>query len=66
MDNFIYNHRSTLNNLISFSTLKVIEEDILNRSALKKIINNCDVVIVLAGLVGDPITKKNILNTPQE
>lgn len=58
LDNFIYNHKSTLNNLISFSTLKVIEEDILNRSALKKIINNCDIVIVLAGLVGDPITKK--------
>ena len=58
LDNFVYDHKSTLNNLISFANLEIVEEDILNREALKKIINNFDVVIILAGLVGDPITKK--------
>ena len=58
LDNFVYNHKSTLNNLTSFTNLQIIEEDIINREALKRIINNFDVVIILAGLVGDPITKK--------
>ena len=58
LDNFIYDHKTTLNNLLTFPKLNIIEEDIGNREALNKIIKGYDIVVILAGLVGDPITKK--------
>ena len=58
LDNFIYNHKETLNNLLKFKNLNVIDKDIRNRSALENYLKNFDIVVVLAGLVGDPITKK--------
>lgn len=53
-------------NLIYFNYLtnkernnyKFINGDIRDKNNLKRIINNIDVVVILAGLVGDPITKK--------
>jgi nucleoside-diphosphate-sugar epimerase len=58
IDNFIYEHKSTASNLLSFPNLRIFEEDIRNKLALEKIVKDYDAVIILAGLVGDPITKK--------
>mgnify|MGYP001234270176 FL=1 len=58
LDNFIYNHKETLNNLLKFKNLNIIDKDIRNKIAIETYLKNFDIVIVLAGLVGDPITKK--------
>ena len=58
IDNFIYDHKSTISNLTTFSNFKILEKDIRNKLSLEKIVINYDAVVILAGLVGDPITKK--------
>lgn len=57
-DNFIYNHNFSNEHLTVFSNYKFIEGDIRNLSPLNDVIDEVDSVVLLAGLVGDPITKK--------
>jgi nucleoside-diphosphate-sugar epimerase len=57
-DNFIYNHDFSNEHLINLSNYKFIKGDIRNMSPLNDVINEIDSVVLLAGLVGDPITKK--------
>ena len=57
-DNFIYNHDFSNKHLINLSNYKFIKGDIRNMSPLNDVINEIDSVVLLAGLVGDPITKK--------
>lgn len=51
-DNLIYSDKFKSNNM------NFIFGDIRNYSSLRRSINNSDVIVILAGLVGDPITKK--------
>lgn len=58
VDNFIYNHSSSINKIKKFSKIKIFKNSIMQIDLLKKNIKNYDAVVLLAGLVGDPITKK--------
>ncbi len=58
MDNFMYNHRFSVLPFIGDPDYTFIYGDISNSEDLKKIPEDIDDVILLAGLVGDPITKK--------
>ena len=58
LDNFIYDHKKTISNLINFKNFELIEGDITNLNFVKSKVKNYDCVVLLAGLVGDPITKK--------
>ena len=53
-DNLIYFSRKITNN----RNYNFIYGDIIDSKNIKKIINNYDYAIILAGLVGDPVTKK--------
>ncbi|MFY7669018.1 MAG: NAD-dependent epimerase/dehydratase family protein [Crocinitomicaceae bacterium] len=57
-DNFIYDHNFANEHLIDKSNYKFINGDIRNLSTLNDLILDIDSVVILAGLVGDPITKK--------
>jgi nucleoside-diphosphate-sugar epimerase len=57
-DNFIYNHDFSNEHLINHNNYKFIKGDIRILSPLNDVINEIDSVVLLAGLVGDPITKK--------
>jgi len=54
LDNFTYNNSSSIKFLKKKKNFKLINQDIRK---IKKIIN-FDAVVIFAGLVGDPITKK--------
>jgi nucleoside-diphosphate-sugar epimerase len=54
VDNFIYNNRPSIRNLEKKKNFKLINQDIRKFVGVK----NFDAVIIFAGLVGDPITKK--------
>ena len=54
IDNFIYNNISSIKNLQKKKNFKLIEQDMRKFNGIK----NVDAVIIFAGLVGDPITKK--------
>jgi nucleoside-diphosphate-sugar epimerase len=56
-DNFIYDHNFSNKHLIEKSNYKFINGDIRDLSPLNEIISEIDSVVLLAGLVGDPITK---------
>ncbi len=58
LDNFIYNHEFSVNRIISDNNLELFKDDLSNIDLLSDIIKNIDHVVFLAGLVGDPITKK--------
>lgn len=55
LDNFIYDHEKLFKKSIKKNSIKLIKKDIRK---IKRIDENFDYVIILAGLVGDPITKK--------
>lgn len=57
-DNFIYQHKQCILPLLKNPNYKSIDGDIRDKSALKRALNGVSDVILLAGLVGDPITKK--------
>ena len=57
-DNLIYNCENSKKFLEDNLNIKFINKDILEINKNKKIFDNIDVVVLLAGLVGDPITKK--------
>ena len=55
VDKFIYQNSSLIKNS---KNLEILKFDILEKSFFKKIPSDISSVIILAGLVGDPITKK--------
>lgn len=55
LDNFIYTKDTSLKNS---TKLRILRLDILNDSLCEKLPSDVSSVIILAGLVGDPITKK--------
>ena len=57
-DNLIYNNNHCVLNKINLKNYKFIYGDMLDVRNLKFAIQNSDAVVLLAGLVGDPITKK--------
>ena len=56
LDRFIYDHRNSF--IQKNKNLRLIQNDFNNLKILDTIINEISDVIILAGLVGDPITKK--------
>lgn len=57
-DNLIYNNNHCVLNKINLKNYNFIFGDMLDVRNLKFAIKNSDAVVLLAGLVGDPITKK--------
>lgn len=57
-DNLIYNSNSSKEFLEKHKNIHFVNGDILQIVNKKGIFNDIDVVVLLAGLVGDPITKK--------
>ena len=58
IDNFIYNNHSTILPYIGDPNYRMIKGDFSDFTLLDKEAQNVDHVLILAGLVGDPITKK--------
>ena len=57
-DNLIYNHGQSALSKVYLENYEFINGDILDKPRLDKYIKRSDYVVLLAGLVGDPITKK--------
>ena len=57
-DNLIYNNNQCVLNKIQLDNYNFIYGDIQDKKRLESVIENSDAVVLLAGLVGDPITKK--------
>ena len=57
-DNLLYNNNLCVLHKIQNTSYKFIYGDMLNAEHLEKALDGVDGVILLAGLVGDPITKK--------
>jgi nucleoside-diphosphate-sugar epimerase len=55
IDNFIYNHKKFYKKVSKQNSVSLIDRDMKHIKSFDK---KFDVVIILAGLVGDPITKK--------
>jgi len=55
IDNFIYNHKKFFKKVLKKNPISLIEKDM---QYIKPPVEKYDYVIILAGLVGDPITKK--------
>ena len=58
LDNLIYNNSYSLKEFEKTNRFNFILGDLRNDLLLNKLLVNYDAVIILAGLVGDPITKK--------
>ncbi len=58
LDNFLYENFFSLNNIKQNKNFELINGDLRNTEKLNKIIEEVDSVVILGGLVGDPITKK--------
>ena len=58
LDNLIYNNSYSLSEFQKNNKFNFILGDLRNESLMTKLLSKCDAVIILAGLVGDPITKK--------
>ena len=58
LDNLLYNNHLCVLNKTHFDNYRFIFGDMLDSNTLSPFITEADVVILLAGLVGDPITKK--------
>tara|TARA_Y100000590_G_scaffold470269_1_gene663204 strand:- start:3968 stop:4960 length:993 start_codon:yes stop_codon:yes gene_type:complete len=57
-DSLIYSQKNCINNFLERKNYEFILGDIRNEDEVKKSLRDISVVIILAGLVGDPITKK--------
>ena len=57
-DNLLYKNNNCVLNKINYSNYKFIFGDILDEKKLLSAMNDIDAVVLFAGLVGDPITKK--------
>jgi nucleoside-diphosphate-sugar epimerase len=59
LDNFVYNHENSISEIKKYKKFTLIKKSITDKEYLKKIIKkDYDAILLLAGLVGDPITKK--------
>ena len=58
LDNLLYNNRSAISALISNPNFQFVEGDFTDAEVFKSALENSRFVVLLAGLVGDPITKK--------
>ena len=58
LDNLIYKNDQTFEQFKSHKNFKFILGDLRNQSLMSDLLDKCDFCIILAGLVGDPITKK--------
>lgn len=58
LDNFIYDNQFAITPFYGDSRYKFFHGDFGDKNILTKASENVDVVLILAGLVGDPITKK--------
>lgn len=58
LDNFVYDNQYAIQPFIGDPNYQIFKGDMGNYSDLNKSYNKHDAVIILAGLVGDPITKK--------
>ena len=56
-DNLLYNNHHCVTSKINSKNYHFIYGDMMDYKKLKSTIENADAVILLAGLVGDPITK---------
>lgn len=58
LDNFVYGHQFSVQAYIGDPDYKIVAGDISNISDLEKASEGITDVVILAGLVGDPVTKK--------
>ena len=58
LDNLIYNQKDCLNEFLKNKNFEFINIDIRDKNLLKECFNGVNSVVLLAGLVGDPISKK--------
>ena len=58
LDNFIFNNEYAINSFRNSESYKLVKGDLRDEDICKKLIEDHDVIIILGGLVGDPITKK--------
>ena len=58
LDNFIYGNLFSLSELKKSENFSLISGDLRDQNILEKAFKSVDSVIILAGLVGDPITKQ--------
>ena len=58
LDNLIYNNSYSLSEFTKIKKFNFILGDLRNDLLMNELLSKCDAVIILAGLVGDPITKK--------
>ena len=57
LDKFVYNNSKSVESYIGDSSYNFFYGDFINKDDLKKASDNIDIVVILGGLVGDPITK---------
>ena len=58
LDNLIYGQNRPEKNLTQKKNFNFVYGDLRNQNLVKKLLDETEIVILLAGLVGDPITKK--------
>ena len=58
LDNFIYNHKKFVKKTLDNKNCQLVDTDLRNINSYKKYLHEVEDIIILAGLVGDPITKK--------
>jgi nucleoside-diphosphate-sugar epimerase len=58
LDNLIYENKFSINEFLLEKNYEFIFGDLRNEKILRPLIDKNDIIIILAGLVGDPITKK--------
>ena len=64
IDNFSFT-KNSLSHLYVFKNFKLIEGDVLNKKLFKKLINQNDIIIPLAALVGAPLCDKDKKKTKE-
>tara|TARA_B100000989_G_scaffold294865_1_gene274747 strand:+ start:692 stop:1693 length:1002 start_codon:yes stop_codon:yes gene_type:complete len=57
IDNFIYENQEAIISFVGNPKFHIVKGDFSDNSILNNIIDDIDYVLILAGLVGDPITK---------
>ncbi len=58
IDNLLYNNQFCVLNKIQSENYRFVYGDMLDTTTIDTLIDASDAVVLLAGLVGDPITKK--------
>ena len=58
LDNFIYQNNFSLSSYFEHPNFELIEGDFCDSNNIKNASKNSDHIVILGGLVGDPITKR--------